>query len=147
MSLSRINLLSRNGRQTGFTLITAIFLLVVIATLSVYMLNMRSVQHQTLVYGVQGARAMQAARAGIEWGIYESIVGNNCVTTNPAFNAPGAVISAFDIELDCTPSTHSEGATTIIVYQLTATATTGTYGTLDFVSRRLQATVSDVPPL
>jgi len=111
------------------------------------MLNMRSVQNQTLVYGIQGARAMQAARAGIEWGIYKSIVEANCSPATQEFNAPGAAISAFKIELDCTSSTHSEGTTSIIVYRLTATATTGTYGTLDFVSRRLQATVSEAPPL
>ncbi|RLC56216.1 MAG: agglutinin biogenesis protein MshP, partial [Chloroflexi bacterium] len=45
-------------RQTGFTLITAIFLLVVIATLVVYMTNIRVAQQTTVLYGVQGARAI-----------------------------------------------------------------------------------------
>lgn len=135
-----------NSKVAGFTLITAIFLLVVVASLSVYIISLRSVQQQTLVYGVQGARAMQAARAGIEWGIYQSIVNMNCSATSPAFSGAGAAISTFSIVVGCTSSTHQEGATNIVTYQLTSVATTGTYGTLDYVSRRLQATVSRQPP-
>lgn len=134
------------SKVSGFTLITAIFLLVVVASLSVYIISLRSVQQQTLVYGVQGARAMQAARAGIEWGIYQSIENLTCSTTNPPFSGTGAAISSFSIVVGCTESTHQEGATSIVTYQLTSTATTGSYGTLDYVSRRLQATVSQSPP-
>ena len=48
------------GRQAGFTLITALFLLVVVAGLSVYMITIRNVQQSTVVFAQQGARAMQA---------------------------------------------------------------------------------------
>ncbi|MBT3206159.1 MAG: pilus assembly protein MshP, partial [Gammaproteobacteria bacterium] len=54
--------------QQGFSLITAIFLLVVLATLMGYMVSLRVVQQQTVVMSIQGARALQAARAGIEYG-------------------------------------------------------------------------------
>ena len=43
----------------GFTLITALFLLTVVALLSVYMITIRNVQQSTVVFGLQGARAMQ----------------------------------------------------------------------------------------
>ena len=56
-------------RQSGISLITAIFLLVVVALLVVYITNIRVVQQTTLLYGVQGARATNAAQSGIEWGI------------------------------------------------------------------------------
>ena len=143
-----------NARQSGFTLITAIFLLVVVATLSVYMLNLRSVQQSTLVFGVQGARAMQAARAGIEWGIFQTIPKSGCPVTGcvcPAastnFTAPGAAISAFSITVTCVSSAgHFEGEVEISTFRLTATAETGVYGTLDYVSRQLQATISESPP-
>ena len=146
MSLIKRQSLFRPKRDSGFTLITAIFLLVVVASLSVYILRLSAVQQSTLVYSVQGARAMQAARAGIEWGIYESIIKTNCTTANPVFNATGNAISGFDIKLECAPSTHIEGTTPIIVYRLISTATTGTFGTLDYVSRRLEATISEPPP-
>lgn len=129
--------------QTGFTLIAAIFLLVVVAALAAYITNIRAVQQTTLVYGVQGARAMQAARSGIEWGIYQSIVNGGCAgSTN--FTDPAFV--GFNIEVQCGQTTHIEGITPIDIFQLTAIATSGIYGSLDYVQRQIQATVSQDPP-
>ncbi len=129
--------------QTGFTLITAIFLLVVVAALVAYITNIRVVQQTTLVYGVQGARAIQAARSGIEWGIYQSIVNGSCVGstsfTDPAF-------AGFNIQVQCGQTTHIEGTTPIDTFQLTAIVSRGIYGSLDYVQRRIQATVSQDPP-
>ena len=129
--------------QNGFSLITAIFLLVVVAALVGYITNIRVVQQTTLLYGVQGARATQAARSGIEWGIYQSIVNGSCVGstnfTDPAF-------AGFSIEVQCGQTTHIEGITPVDTFQLTAIASTGSYGSLDYVQRRIQATVSQDPP-
>lgn len=154
MMLSQRRSLLLNARQSGFTLITAIFLLVVVATLSVYMLNLRSVQQATLVYGVQGARAMQAARTGIEWGIFQTIpkagcpgTGCACPAASTNFTAQGPAIDAFRITVTCVRSAgHFEGLVEIATFRLTATAETGVYGTLDYVSRQLQATISESPP-
>ncbi len=129
----------------GFSLITAIFLLVVVAGLVAFVVNIRSVQVITLLYGVQGARAMQAARSGIEWGIYESIVGGSCAASSN-FTLPDAELDDFDIEVQCASSVHTEGTTPVTVYRLTAIASAGAYGTLDYVQRRIQATVSIDPP-
>lgn len=131
-------------RQSGFTLVTALFLLIVVSLLSVYLINFRNVQQSTVVFGQQGARAMLAAHAGIEWGIYESVVNGNCAPN--AFSAPGTALSAYNISVTCSSSAHTEGAVLINTYRLTSTAQTGTYGTLDYVYRSMQATVSIQPP-
>ena len=132
-------------RQTGFSLITAIFLLTVVAALVVFMANIRVVQQTTLLYGVQGARAMQAARSGIEWGIYESLNGPGCPGAT-TFTIPDAALSAFSVNVTCNETSHTEGATTITTYQLTSIASSGSFGSLDFVQRQIQATVSLDPP-
>jgi MSHA biogenesis protein MshP len=144
--------LSQKIQQSGFTLITAIFLLVVVALLSSYIVTLRSVQQATLVYGVQGTRAMQAARAGIEWGIYKALPPetagktSECSDITEDFKGSGA-IENFRINVTCIGSPgHFEGSVEITTYRLTSTAETGTYGTLDYVSRRLQATISSKPP-
>lgn len=56
-------------RSSGFALIIAIFLLVlvVVAGLVVYITNIGVAQQTTVVCGLQGARVIQAARSGIEW--------------------------------------------------------------------------------
>ena len=123
---------------------TALFLLTVVSLLSVYLINFRNVQQSTVVYGQQGARAMQAAHTGIEWGIYESVVNSNCAPN--AFTATGTALNAYNISVTCSSSSHTEGALLINTYRLTSTAQTGTYGTLDYVYRSVQATVSIQPP-
>lgn len=142
--LSSINMKLRT-HETGFTLITALFLLIVVAGLSVYMITIRNVQQSTVVFAQQGARAMQAARAGIEWGIYEAMANGNCVAST-SFTATGTALSAYGITVECTSSAHDEGVVTIDTYVLTSTAQTGIYGTLDYVYRSLRATVSLQPP-
>ena len=135
------------ARQSGFTLIAAIFLLVVVAALVVYISNIRTVQQITLVYGVQGARAHQAARAGLEWGIASSIAAGTCPATT-TFTLPDAGLSAFSINVNCSESAHTEGdiANTINTYRVTSVASSGTFGTLDYIERRMRATVSLDPP-
>lgn len=132
----------------GFTLIAALFLLVVVAFLSVYMINFRSVQQSTIVYGLQGARAMQAAQTGIEWGIYDAFTVGCPVPKTSNITASGPALAGFAIEVICTSTSHTEGVIPIITYQLTSTATTttSTYGSLDYVYRSLRATVSIQPP-
>ena len=140
--------MKRPERQSGFTLITAIFLLVVVAGLMVYMVNIRSVQQTTLLYGIQGARAMQAARTGIEWGVYQSITNGNCLAPYPTFAAPGIALNRFQITVSCTMTSHTEGVPLYArtTYQITSTAIFGNFGTLDYISRALRATVSPQPP-
>ena len=141
----RLPLVLRPGAcQSGFTLVTALFLLVIVSLLGVYLINFRKVQQSTVVYGQQGARPMHAAHTGIEWGIYESVVNGNCAPN--AFTATGIALSAYNISVNCSSSAHTEGAVLITTYRLTSTAQTGIYGTLDYVYRSMQATVSIQPP-
>ena len=128
-------------RQSGFTLVASIFLLVVVAALAVYMSNIRVAQQTTLVYGLQGARAMQAARSGIEWGISRAINLGSCV---PAASFP---LDGFNVRIECQSSSHIEGTfAPVIVYRLDVIASTGAYGSLDYVQRQIRATVSQNPP-
>ena len=60
--------------QRGFSLISAIFLLVVIAALGTFAVTISTTQHMGAAQDVMGARAYQAARAGIEWGAYRLLI-------------------------------------------------------------------------
>jgi MSHA biogenesis protein MshP len=111
------------------------------------MINFRSVQQSTLVYGVQGARAMSAARTGLEWGIYQAISNDDCPTSDLSFNTSGAgSLDTFSIDVTCSVTSHFEGLTEVKTFQLTSSAEVGTFGTLDYVYRSLQASVSVQPP-
>ena len=77
----------------GFAIISAIFILVVLATLGAFMISISSNQHIGSALDVQGVRAYQAARAGIEWGLFQ-------VNATPAYNfsygTPATAVGAAD---------------------------------------------------
>lgn len=140
-------------RQCGFSLVTAIFLLAVLAVLMVNMVNLGVSQQATVVMGVQGARALQAARSGIEFGIFEALNNGNCPPPSPTlvFGAADNGLAGFSVTIACTSSLHAESGSSVRVYELEATATNGNYirGGLanpDYVSRQIRATVSNNPP-
>ena len=62
----------------GFVLMLALFMIVSLAAIGVYLLTVATGQLEAGIQDEQGARAYQAARAGVEWGAYQ-------VLRNPAF--------------------------------------------------------------
>ncbi len=62
----------------GFALPSAIFLLVILAALGAFILTVSTTQHAGAALDVAGARAYQAARAGVEWGLFQSLRNGNC---------------------------------------------------------------------
>ena len=127
-----------DGREGGFAIVTAIFLLVILGGLAAFMVTVSTAMHTTSALDLQGARAYQAARAGIEWGAYQVLVADSCAATTD-LPALGGNLSGFATRVECKSSLHTEGAATVTAYQLTATATFGAPGNTDYVQRQLQA--------
>jgi MSHA biogenesis protein MshP len=129
--------------QRGISIVTAIFLVVVLAALGVAMMNFSTVQSISSADDVQGSRAYQAARAGVEWGAYQVLVNTSCAGSS-ALPAMGGALSGFSVTVTCSstgPYTEA-GGTPFSVYQLTSTATRGTVGTVSYVERQLQTTIT-----
>jgi MSHA biogenesis protein MshP len=128
--------------QKGFTLVQAVFILVVLSLLGVVMMRMIGVQSSTSVFALQGARAYQAARSGLEWGAYQAKNGS-CVPYDSIADSPRLMIENFKVAVDCDPSQpFTEGPIgPYYVYQLSAIATFGNYGSPDYVSRKVQMKV------
>lgn len=59
------------ARHAGVGLVTAIFLLVVLSGLGVAMVMLYTAQQASSSLDIEGARAYQAARAGIEFGLLQ----------------------------------------------------------------------------
>ncbi|MHB1427692.1 MAG: hypothetical protein ACYC5U_06575 [Rhodocyclaceae bacterium] len=103
----------------GFAIFSAIFILVVLATLGAFILSISSGQQLGSALDVEGARAYQAARAGIEWGLYQQMQGG---VACPAGNfVPGAAtLAGFTVSVSCVAVVDAHGGPT--VRTLTATA-------------------------
>jgi len=80
---------SSRAKSGGFAIVTAIFLIVVLAALGVGMLVFSRAQQASSAYDVQGSRAYQAARAGLEWAIYQRVAPVNYnLATSPNMTLP-----------------------------------------------------------
>lgn len=134
----------RNMKQRGFSLIMAIFLVVVLGGIAVFIGRVSAMQHQRSSIDEEGAMAYQAARAGIEWGVFQAIddSGSGCIDSSFNLAAP-ALPSPVDytVAVECAHTTATEGSTTIDMYKITARANNAAGGNFA-VERRLTAAVS-----
>lgn len=131
------------SKQRGFSLVAAIFILVIVALLGAFMVTMSIIERSTSSYAVQGARAYHAALSGVEWGIGRAIAGNCAPTTSFAAQ------SGFNVTVLCTPTQHVEPQSdpgTFTVFAITSTANAGTFGTDNYFSRSAEATVTGGNP-
>jgi MSHA biogenesis protein MshP len=88
-------------RQAGVGILTAIFLLVVLAGLGVAMVGIYTAQQGSANIDLLGARAYQAARAGLEWGIFRQTRNGVC-DAESAFRMPaGTSLSDFTVVVSC----------------------------------------------
>jgi MSHA biogenesis protein MshP len=127
----------------GFTIVAAIFLLVVLAALGAFVLTVSSSQHMSSAQDLQGARAYQAARSGIEWGAYQALRNSSCAASTPI--SPGGTLSGISVTVECASAgwTYTEAGDSVTLYRLTVTASQGTVGSATYVERQLQATVAN----
>jgi MSHA biogenesis protein MshP len=147
----------RAGPHTarGFSLVVAIFVILVLAALGAFAIKIGLSQDQTATLDLLVARAQAAADSGIEYGANRVLKGGaGCAPTGTTYTpltlaTPG--LSGFKITVTCTSTPHGLLSAsnpipkTYNVYALISVAQRGTYGTPDFVSRTARRSVNDSP--
>jgi MSHA biogenesis protein MshP len=95
-------------KSGGVALVTAIFLLVVLAGLAVAVVSLTTSQQSAATQDEQGARAYQAARAGIEWALFISLRTAGVQADNPlgcprsyTLAMPAPSLSPFTVTVAC----------------------------------------------
>lgn len=127
--------------ERGFALVTAIFLLLVLAGLGAFMVSFSTVQHSTSAQDIQGSKAYQAARAGLEWGLYQALQTPACA--GATLTMTGA-LAGFSVAVVCqNAGSFTENATPVNIYRITSTASYGQAGSSTYVERELEATVAN----
>lgn len=133
----------------GFSIVTAIFLLVILALLGAFLVRVATLQHTSSALDVESTRAYQAARAGVEWGAYQVLDPANtsgsalpaCPASPTALTLAGT-LSGFSVSVTCARTTDTEANRDIGVYVVTTTASSGTVGSPFRVERQLTVTLS-----
>jgi MSHA biogenesis protein MshP len=114
---------TKNGvhAQRGFTLVSAVFLIVVLASLSAYLVNLRLYQEASGTLDTLGTRAYAAARSGVEWAAYNSLRTGTC-TSSPSL-VLGGTLSGFTVTVTCnTVGPYDEAGVSVNVDTIVATA-------------------------
>lgn len=103
-------------------MITAIFLLVVIAVLGAYIVSVSTTQHTTAALDLQGSKAYQAAYAGMQWGVFQALQNTSCVSGVGVSIALTGNLAGFSATVVCTSTPpYTEGSTTRTIYRITST--------------------------
>ncbi|HEV8554095.1 MAG TPA: hypothetical protein VGR65_12040 [Casimicrobiaceae bacterium] len=119
----------------GFVLMAALFLIVTLAAIGLYLVTVSTGQIEAASQDEQGARAYQAARTGIEWAAFQvlrnatgAFATTTCTTPLASqtlnlgtLGAPSGADS-FRSTVTCSKSSEGEGGSTVEIYLLTATA-------------------------
>jgi MSHA biogenesis protein MshP len=134
-------------RARGFALIMALFVVVSLAAIAAYLLTVSNVQVESGVMDEQGARAYQAARAGLEWGAYQVLRNSTCPAGTTSIALP-LDLSGFRAEVTCVSfGTETEGGTSVSTFRITSTgcnsaSCSGPPGP-GYVERQLQLTLAN----
>lgn len=140
------------GTQNGFSLVTAIFLLVVLSALGTMMVTFFGAQQQAAALDVMGTRAYQAARGGLEWAAFQLLrnpsgafasscqAGGGATQTLPAL---ANTLAPFTVTVTCTANSYADPSN-VWVYRISSSArmTGATPGLPDYVERQMQLTIA-----
>ena len=122
----------------GFSLITTLFLLVVVSGLASYLVNLSVAQQYSTALTVSALRGRHAALSGLEWVAYRI---NHVSSSCPAVPSSLA-IEGFSVTLtDCSQSVVTEGLSSYNLFDVTVSAERGAFGDADYVNHAIRATL------
>ena len=137
-------------QQQGFLLPLAIFLLVILAGLGAYAVNISTVQQTTSIQDVQAIRAYHVARVGAEMAAYDLMQtapdSTTILAACPASATSTFTLEGFTVTRSCdsfyTPYFEQDGDHEIGIYQVMSTAKFGTANSLNYVERIIEINLS-----
>lgn len=136
-------------KQSGFSIMSAIFIVVVLALVGSYIVSLASLTAASGNLTVQGTKAYFAAKSGLEWGIYQvaPLAGSggsgppyNCPTSPTTLTFSQGGLKGFNAVVTCTQAAFTEGNVNYNIFQITSVGQYGTAGA-DFALRQLYVTV------
>jgi len=113
--------LSICSSQSGISLVTGIFLMLLMAILAAAMVSVVSTSHLNMAADIGGARAYQAARAGAEWGMYQldpnaqNVALPTCVSGTPA-------IPDYTVTVTCQSYDYTEAGRQLRIFRISSKA-------------------------
>jgi type II secretory pathway pseudopilin PulG len=129
------------------SLVVAIFLISVIASLAAFAVTVGTGTRESENLQLQADRAMAAARAGMEWAAYRARVVHVC--PNGAFNLTQGALRGFRVTVTSTPAAgtgvHTDVAASYRVCDVTSFAQWSNFGAANYASRTIDRRFTTEP--
>lgn len=130
--------------ERGFSLVAAMFVMIIVALVVVAMGRLSVNTSGSFSLTLQQARAYQAARAGLEWGIRSAVKNGACAaSTSLTLDAGLAEFSGVVVNCESVVYPTRENGRTLTLFSLSATAQNASIpaGRPDYAYRKLHARV------
>lgn len=132
------NIIKNLYLNKGIALISAVFIVVVLSLIAVFVVNIANMTHSVASMSVQVNRAFFAAKSGLEWGLHQIAVDSSACPADTTINYSQGGLNNFRAVVSCSVVNFTEGTTSYNVFELTATGSYGMFGDNDYVSRKLR---------
>ena len=150
---SRIHAVLARTRSRGVSLITAVFLVVMLAGLTAAIVRIMLVQQASTSMDMLGVQAYQAARSGLDWGLYQQLrvqpPSVACFASPQTFAMPAnGGLHNFTVTVTCTAKVGNAVGDTTNRWTISAVACNqpnligtcpNTTTDVEYVQRRVQA--------
>ncbi len=110
----------RRHLSRGVTLVSAIFLLVVLSGLGIALVSLSTSQEKASSLDLLGVQAYMAARSGLEWGLFQALQNGGACAASQTFQVPVGAPSTFSVTVQCQTVTPEQFG--IVRRTVTATA-------------------------
>ena len=121
-------------RERGMSMVVAIFLVVVIASLAAFAVSVGAAARTSTNLQLVADRALAAANAGAEWGAYRALRQGTC-SRGDSLPMNFCAIRGFRVTVDCLALTVHPGG--FRVADIRATAQWGNYGSPEYAYRQV----------
>jgi MSHA biogenesis protein MshP len=107
-------------KSKGFALPSAIFLLVVLSLMSVGLLLINSFLQKNSTLDILDTKAYLAAKAGLEYGLYQANKSSVCLSSGQTINLSGSFFQGFKATYSCSSQTSNEAGNVLTYYTITS---------------------------
>jgi MSHA biogenesis protein MshP len=129
-------------RQKGMSIVVALFVVVVVASLAAFAVTVGGSGQQADVTDMQASRALAAARTGLEGGAYQLRGAHLCLSQTLSLSE--GALRGFHVTVKCTQGPlHMEGTAKYHDYLIQSSASYGTFGSTDFAFRQVSGRYFD----
>ena len=130
-------------KMSGFTLVSAIFIVVILSLVGTYMVSISALTRASSSLNIQGIKAYYAAKSGLEWAKAQVTRGGfNCPAINPTvLSLSQGGFSNFSVIINCRSNTFTEAGISYKIFELSSAGQFNTNNSSDYAARILYATV------